>query len=293
VRAAAPNLWADAAGEAFVYGNVREAAALELVEGFDAAFEFAVGRDPTARERAAGVGRKVRTLPVGNGLVLERPGFNAKNDPNSAVEVVFQLGRRADAEVSAYAQLLASVLDQPFYGKLRTKQQTGYLVACGVAQQEGVLSIRFLVQSPTVDGTEVLRRVDDFLADDLPAALADITPAAFADVAESVAAKRIEPEPQLAVRANRYWGEIATGAFGFTRPQDEAAAIRKATRAGLLDFVARKLLAGGAERRCVAIKVVGGKVNGGGRDAALEREAVGGDERTRGAAMDTWLGIAG
>ena len=60
------------------------------------------------------------------------------------------------------------MLDQRFYGELRTKQQLGYIVQSGVVESEGVRGIVFSVQSAVLPPQQVEERIDPTLCHPLP-----------------------------------------------------------------------------------------------------------------------------
>ena len=56
-------------------------------------------------------------------------------DPNTAVEVYFQLGKDDNSSDAGRQRMLVNLLEQileePFYNRIRTKEQFGYIVSCG------------------------------------------------------------------------------------------------------------------------------------------------------------------
>lgn len=61
------------------------------------------------------------------------------------------------------AQLLMSIMEDPYYDSLRTKQQLGYLVFSGVKLVEGVSYMYLLVQSAERDPAYITDRSLEFL----------------------------------------------------------------------------------------------------------------------------------
>ena len=57
------------------------------------------------------------------------PSLDPK-EPNCAVELYFQIGKDCLLD-RCLVDLIAHILDEPFYAELRTKQQLGYSVCCG------------------------------------------------------------------------------------------------------------------------------------------------------------------
>jgi insulysin len=92
------------------------------------------------------------------------------NDENSAVTFYFQVPSK---EIKDYMmiELLAEVLEQPFYDDLRTKQQLGYIVGSGARSREGIKHLTLTVQSSIVDGPELARRIETFIVENFIPAL--------------------------------------------------------------------------------------------------------------------------
>ena len=74
------------------------------------------------------------------------PSLDPK-EPNTAVELYFQCGKDCLLD-RCLVDLIAHILDEPFYAELRTKQQLGYSVSCGARWTYGTLSIDRLLWIP-------------------------------------------------------------------------------------------------------------------------------------------------
>lgn len=59
--------------------------------------------------------------------------------------------------------LLEQIILEPCYDVLRTKEQLGYTVSCGMRHTVGVLGFCVLVQSSTYGVQHILQRIDNFL----------------------------------------------------------------------------------------------------------------------------------
>jgi nardilysin len=59
------------------------------------------------------------------------------NEPNTAVEMYFQIGKDTLVD-RCLVDLIAHIMDEPFYAELRTKQQLGYSVSCGARWTYGI-----------------------------------------------------------------------------------------------------------------------------------------------------------
>ena len=65
--------------------------------------------------------------------------------------------------LQALVSLLAQVVKEPFYDKLRTKEQLGYLVWSGSSEMWGVLGVRFILQSDKATVEYLQQRILTFV----------------------------------------------------------------------------------------------------------------------------------
>lgn len=74
--------------------------------------------------------------------------FGAKNkeDNNSAVEAYFQCGLD-EVRLRAQLDLLEQMASEPCFNTLRTQEQLGYSVSCGVRLTHNVLGFAFVILS--------------------------------------------------------------------------------------------------------------------------------------------------
>ena len=74
-----------------------------------------------------------------------QPAKNAAEE-NSAVEIYFQCGQN-DPHLRAGLDLIEQILSEPCFNVLRTKEQLGYSVHCGVRLTSNVLGFAFAIVS--------------------------------------------------------------------------------------------------------------------------------------------------
>lgn len=244
LQAWAGALWDRGFGEALVQGNFDEGEALAMVQRVESAFSFT----PVPPERRAG--NKVVELPVGRsgyGQMLVQPDPNA-GEVNSAVLVQFQNPSESLKEQMAML-VISSVIDQPFFADLRTKQQLGYIVGSSARAAEDVTSLTFTVQSAVADATEVTKRIFAFVDGFATTALRELPQEAFEASVRGLVAKKLQTDKSLGAEAARHWGEIAEGQYKYARAQEEVAALRALTLADVQGVFSRYLAQGGEQRR--------------------------------------------
>ncbi|CAK8995286.1 unnamed protein product, partial [Durusdinium trenchii] len=204
---------------------------------------------------------QVPVRPQGPGVVLVHEVMDGTEE-NAAVEVIFQGGTtRGGApealERLAEMQVLSSVMSDAFYEQLRTREQLGYIVSCRADRNEGVFSLVCVVQGAAKSALEVLKRIDAFL-DSVPDTLKAKSDAEIQSLADSLAQARLARPQQLLSAVERSWGEIRSQEFLWSRPLDEALALRKVRKAQVIEAFNRWVRPGGAERRRLCSLVLRG-----------------------------------
>lgn len=263
-------------GKALVVGNIDAVGAEQLVNivqetlPFTALpqeerFKTAITVLPTVREL-----NSEHTGQSTGGLRTSHPEPNAQ-DINSAASLYFHLPSRSPEDYMI-VELLAEVLEQQFYSSLRTQHQLGYLVYANAGKREGVRSITFCVQSAIVDGAEITRRIEAFIANEMPAFLARLTETELEVYKQGLIGRRLEPDQRLTAQAGRFWAEIASQSVPdiviqrddaevrvpaprFDRRQTEVEVLRKITLSELRTFAHEFLSVGGAKRRVLVSQV--------------------------------------
>lgn len=210
---------------------------------------------------------------LGRYPVLRRKGFNPDND-NSAVEVVWQLPSThaaflregqslSDDEVvrqaatdTAAADVLSAIMEQPFFDRLRTQQQLGYLVFSGVRGAEGMRSLIAIVQSAAFSSSYLLGAVSKFV-EDLRTVLEGTSEADIKRFARGLADKRLARDKRLSLELNRNWEEISAETFRWDRRELEVEALNRLDKTKVLAFYDRFVNAASPDRRVLAVCIDG------------------------------------
>jgi insulysin len=190
---------------------------------------------PSRAELAAALSTSAAAAPFGT--VASMPTYNVR-DTNCCTAVWFQVGALSKENV-AIAAVLASFYGSAVFSALRTNETLGYVVSGSSSVTEGVVYLKFLVQSAERTCLYLLSRVVAFIEAFVTSTLhlsASGVVNASADVAalqreldaaaESVAAKKTDYPKSLNDLASR----VLVGrkhAWGFDYPDVEAAALRE------------------------------------------------------------------
>jgi secreted Zn-dependent insulinase-like peptidase len=151
--------------------------------------------------------------------------------PDSAVVAYFQ-GKDRSAEERARFELLAQVLEAPFYNDLRTEKQLGYVVSVGSLPLLEVPGITFLIQSPTTHPVDLETNIAQFI-NDYRRAIAAMPAELFEIHRDGLLSRILTREDRLQMRTDRYWSDLDVQRYQFDGRQQLADAVRRIT---LQDF---------------------------------------------------------
>jgi len=226
-------LWSSGKGEALVQGNLKEREALILVDTIDKALNFKTIKKEQLPPRIKPLPLPSRSANASvTRLRIAEP--NTSNE-NSAVHVLLQsLGRTEKDHV--LIEILAAIVNEPFYGDLRTKQQLGYIVGSGIRALEESRTIAFVVQSSVAPVEKLSAEIQKFLDNFERNTLETLNAGDFAVYVKGLIDQKTEPDKQLANEVTRNWGEISTGRLQFDRVQREAAALLDCQKSDLIQF---------------------------------------------------------
>jgi insulysin len=247
----ADSLWTNGGrGEALVQGNVNEREALGIVRSIGDALAFGAVADSEVPPRL-----EVLPLPpsaadvVPTRMLFIEP--NAANE-NSVGYIMLQCLGKSEKE-HVLMELLASIVQEPFYDNLRTKKQLGYIVSSGVRGLANTRTLSFVVQSSVAPSAVLTLKILEFL-DSVEAMLEKLTPANLAVYCKSLIEGKTERDKDLSMEVERNWGEISSGRLQFDRLQREAAALIEVDKSELIEFWQRIFTRDG--RRALIVEMI-------------------------------------
>lgn len=138
-------------------------------------------------------------------------------------------------------RLLAQIVSSPFYEEIRTNRQLGYIVYAMPYEILETPALGFVVQSPGASTSEIDTAVKEF-SETFINTLADMSPADLTREKQAVISKLLEKDRQLGEISRRYWQEIDREETGFNSREQLAEAIRKVSRADLMDAFQTKVI---------------------------------------------------
>jgi insulysin len=178
---------------------------------------------------------RVRVLPESETLAAIEV-----DHPDTGYTLYAQGDNTGVAERATY-RLLAQIVASPFYEEIRTNRQLGYIVYAMPYEILETPALGFVVQSPSASPDVINAAVEDF-SKGFMNTLADMKPADLAREKQAVISKLLEADRQLGEISQRYWQEIDRGETDFDSRQQLAEAIRKVSRADLMEAFQSKVV---------------------------------------------------
>ncbi|CAM3379021.1 insulinase family protein [Halomonas lysinitropha] len=132
--------------------------------------------------------------------------------------VVLRYLQGPDRSLDSQARLavLGQLLETPFYQRLRTEEQLGYVVNASYSPMLDAPGISLLVQSPDTPSEAIQARIDAFL-DDFAGRLESLDDEDLAAYRQAVHDELMQRDTSLSERTNRLWRALAYGDTAFDR----------------------------------------------------------------------------
>ena len=215
-----PKLLADLHVVALSHGNVSTNDSLKL--GSILANQLVAHADPAT----VAPGRVIR-LAAEHARLREL----AIDHPDSTLAVYYQSD---DKTVRSRAQydLLGKIISAPFYNKLRTNKQLGYIVHASSSPLLEVPGLVGLVQSPGTAPSALLDHIDDFIGE-FRQSLMELDETAFNQHKHGLISRLTKDDERLGTRSDRYWRELDLQHYGF---DSRKARVRELTTLSLAEF---------------------------------------------------------
>ena len=225
-------LWASGKGEALIQGNYDKKEALDIVNTLDKTLSF---KTITSDQYPS----RLKPLPLPVTKPGEQPARLSISEPNpsnnnAASHITLQCLGTSERD-HVLIEIISAIIEEPFYDKLRTKQQLGYIVSSGVKAVAQSRTLSVIVQSNVAPAEKITKAMIEFL-DGVADRLTPLTSIDIELFVKGLVDRRLEPDTQLAVEVTRNWSEIANGRFQYDRLQAEVAALLSIQKQDIIDF---------------------------------------------------------
>lgn len=151
----------------------------------------------------------------------DAPVLHPNSTRDESLVLRYLQGDAATLEQQAAASVLAQWLQTPFYQRLRTEEQLGYIVNAGYSPLLEAPGIALVVQSPDTQSAVIAERMDAFLQD-AEARLSELDDEALAPYRQAVYERLTQRDTRLKALANRHWQATALDEVAFNRHEQRA-----------------------------------------------------------------------
>lgn len=183
-----------------------------------------------------------RTLDIRNEPTSHFVKLNDDFDNiNSCVETFTQLGRITNHRDRIINELIAQILHEPFFNRLRTIEQLGYVVFSGTRETRTTFGLRFLIQSeyPTF---YLLERINKFVEKMGRFINNKMTDEEFNKHVEALINKKEQKMKNLREERNYFWNRIASGHYDFDRHEKDVEFLKSFDKADVSKFYQEKVI---------------------------------------------------
>ncbi len=229
VQAFAHQLYRQGRLEALVYGNVGPQQAAAAVRRIAAR----LGTQGLPDDQLL----RPRQLVSPPGQVLRTSQTLKVN--NSAWRGEWLLGGNSP-ELRAAALVIGTVIGDPFYSELRTRQQLGYIVQAAAFEDERQTTTLFQIQSGDYPADVLQARAEAFIGT-LPTLLAELPDTAWATVVAGVRERLLERDKSIAERAQRLFALAYDRRADWSRTEATVAALDRLSKARAAQILAAAL----------------------------------------------------
>ncbi|XP_035792231.1 nardilysin-like isoform X1 [Anopheles albimanus] len=248
IRQFAREFFAGVKLQVLVQGNLEPETARQVMKTVMQNFNGSAIADPKSIEMRA------KQIPVGDHYLRIR-NFR-ETDVNTVTTTFYQAGP-VTPELNACLELLISLLEEPLFDILRTKEQLGYDVSTTLRDNYGILGYSITVHSQEnkFNYNHIDQRIELFNRHFIDI-LRNMSSEDFGLVKMSLMHRKLVVDTELKNEASRNWGEITTEEYIFNRNKLELERIQQLTKEDVIALY-DQLVLNSTSRRKLCVQVVG------------------------------------
>ncbi|GME76069.1 unnamed protein product [Ambrosiozyma monospora] len=161
---------------------------------------------------------------------------------NSCIEVFVQCGLISqDPKGRVITELIAQIMHEPFFNRLRTQEQLGYVVFSGIRETRTTYGLRLLIQSEK-STFYLLERIQSFLSKLGSTTISQMSEKEFQKHVGAVITKKQTKLKNLREARSRFWNRIATGYYDFNRRETDVSILKTLTLQDLQSYFQNKIM---------------------------------------------------
>ncbi|QOR37466.1 peptidase M16 [Billgrantia diversa] len=144
------------------------------------------------------------------------PTLHPRTTREESLVLRYLQGEDRSLDAQARLSVLGQVIDTPFYQRLRTEKQLGYVVSAGYSPLLDAPGLSLLVQSPDTPSGAIQTHIDAFL-EEFSQRLAAMQDADLAPYRQAVHDSLLQRDTSLSERTSRLWRALSFGDTQFDR----------------------------------------------------------------------------
>lgn len=222
-------------GEVLIQGNFNDTKAFEISRAIQGHFtEFKTIRD-SQEEINEIVKLKTHIVPS-NQRIRYEVALQDKNNINSCIEYFIQISDSFDdVRLRVLTDLLGTVIHEPCFNQLRTKEQLGYVVFSGTRLTRTTLGFRILIQSER--SSEYLEyRIEEFINQFDKFVKKGLTDENFAKFKQALKDKKLTKLKNLSEEVSKFWNSIISGYYDFQEREKHVEVLESITKDEFIKF---------------------------------------------------------
>lgn len=226
-------------GEVLVQGNFKLEACKEISSIFNETFKDIKEIGNSTEEINQVVKYQSHVLNEGSIAKYELPLMDADNI-NSCIDYYIQVGNMSDEKLRVLNDLFSTVINEPCFNQLRTKEQLGYVVFLGPKVTRTNFGFRVLIQSErTTDYLEY--RIEEFLSKFGKFIHSGLSEDNFNNYKQALKDKKLTKLKNLKEEVSRFWGAITDGYYDFQLKEKQVKILETITLSEFQDFFTRHI----------------------------------------------------
>jgi nardilysin len=246
LKAFLSRLLAEGQKQMLVHGNITLGEACSVVKSTTKYWDTT-----TAFGNAARV-KKIAQLKAGQNFVHSALVQNP-SEKNNASEIYVQLGAENHKDCAALS-ILDQIMYEPFFDTLRTKEQLGYSVCCGLRNTFGVLGFYFAIVSSKFTPLHIEERVEKFVkdfADDI----AKMTAEEWQQHIKSAVEAKQQQDQTLDQESERHWEQISMSRYDFFQRNHQALEIKKWDKDSFLGWFKKHICTDSEDCKRLSVRI--------------------------------------
>lgn len=187
-----------------------------------------------------------------------RIALKDEENVNSCIEYFLQVGMLTNHRLRVTLELFSSIMSEPAFNQLRTREQLGYVVFSGLRHTRTSFGYRVLVQSER-DTTYLRQRIDNFLMG-MITILEDMSDEEFNRYVSSLIAKRQEKHQNVGEEADLYFSQLQSGFYHFLTKFEDVEILKTITKKEVIELYNTFISPNSDTRSCFILNLEAQKV---------------------------------